>query len=129
VQVETLDGGSSLSGLRKQIRAALKEAGAPPEEAFDCLVAVTEACTNALVHGRDDPQRPAPKIKWKVDKRKAHFEIEDFSNKEGRAKAEEELEIPRAGGYGLPMMRRLMDSVDIRFSPAGTVVVLEKRFA
>lgn len=127
MRVLTLDGGSSLSGIRKQIRAELNDAGAPPGPAFDCLVAVTEACTNALIHGRTEASKRSPELCWSIDERRALFEITDYSHKEGAERSDGEKE-ERYGGFGLPMMRRLMDFVDVRFSPVGTSVVLEKRF-
>ena len=40
---------ASLSGIRRRIRADLARAGVDPAKTFDCLVAVTEACANALL--------------------------------------------------------------------------------
>ena len=128
MHVETLDDSSRLSGIRKQIRSAFNQAGVPPAMAFDCLVAVTEACTNALLHGTGHPGSPPPQIGWTIDPRGARFEIEDFSNHAGIENEEHGLGHPRDGGYGLPLMRRLMDHVDILFSPSGTKVLLEKKF-
>ena len=125
--MQTLADKSSLSGIRKQIRSELNSIGAPSGPAFDCLVAVTEACTNALLHGVDANGSPAPEISWSIDESCARFLIKDFSNKEGAERRDPESE-PRDGGFGLPMMRKLMDTVDVHFSPSGTTVALEKRF-
>ena len=128
VQVQALADKSSLSGIRKIIRSELKDAEAPASESFDCLVAVTEACTNALVHGRGESEAPDPEIGWEIDSACARFYIRDFAPQQTpstkpAAKGEE-----RDGGYGLKMMRQLMDEVDIRFSPEGTTVMLVKYF-
>ncbi|HYI43890.1 MAG TPA: ATP-binding protein [Actinomycetota bacterium] len=126
MQVHPLADKSSLSGIRKLIRAELRDVEAPASESFDCLVAVTEACTNALVHGRGDGG-PDPEISWEIDRGEARFTIRDFAAHgpskppDGPPDKEE-----RDGGYGLKMMRQLMDNVDIRFSPQGTTVLLVK---
>ena len=129
MQVETLVDKSGVSRIRTQIRAELNAIDAPTGPAFDCLVAVTEACTNALLHGAAEPGARPPEISWSIEQRSARFTIKDYSGLEGAEPQASELgEIPRDGGYGLTMMRRLMDSVDIEFSPTGTTVSLEKRF-
>jgi anti-sigma regulatory factor (Ser/Thr protein kinase) len=121
---------ASLSGIRREIRADLSRAGADPSLSFDCLVAVTEACTNALVHGHrtDDPP---PEILWEIDGHSARFYIQDYSTQEwSKAShpsrdAEAEFE-ERIGGFGLDLMRGLMDEVDIQIGRDGTTVCLVK---
>ena len=127
MHVETLADKSTLSGIRRLIRSELNAVGVPAGPAFDCLVAVTEACTNALLHGTNGDNSQDPEISWTIGPSSARFLIKDYSNKEGAEPPEMELE-PRDGGYGLPMMRKLMDSVDVEFSPRGTTVSLEKRY-
>lgn len=130
VHVETLADKAELSRIRKHIRSELKAVGAPPGPAFDCLVAVTEACTNALVHGAGAPGTRPPELTWAIEKRCARFRIRDYASLEGPGGAprDDDGDWPRDGGYGLPMMRRMMDTVDITFSPNGTIVSMEKRF-
>jgi anti-sigma regulatory factor (Ser/Thr protein kinase) len=124
---------ASLSGVRKKIRSDLSRVGADASHAFDCLVAVTEACTNALVHGQraDDP---SPEILWEVDHDAARFYIQDYSNqqwsKTSHPSRETQAELEeRIGGFGLDLMRGLMDEVDIQIGPDGTTVCLVKLFA
>jgi len=124
---------ASLSVVRKKIRADLTRVGADASLSFDCLVAVTEACTNALVHGQraDDP---APEILWEIDGHSARFYIQDYSTQEWSKTshpsrdAEAELE-ERIGGFGLDLMRGLMDEVDIQIGSDGTTVCLVKDLA
>jgi anti-sigma regulatory factor (Ser/Thr protein kinase) len=136
VPLHALADKSSLSGIRKLIRARLMEVSAPASESFDCLVAVTEACTNALVHGRGDKEAPDPQVSWEIDHEVARFNIKDFATfKETKTvdlqerKDEKDAKEERDGGYGLKMMRQLMDEVDIQFNPGGTTVLLVKYFA
>ncbi len=112
----------------------MQRVGADPSLLFDCLVAVTEACTNALIHGRtrSRDERP-PLLAWSIDQGKAHFHIEDYST-EGWSRARHPSRTPgatqvedlQAGGLGLGIMRDLMDEVDIEAGVAGTKVYLAK---
>ena len=124
---------ASLSGVRKKIRADLSSAGADASLSFDCLVAVTEACTNALVHGHRADDSP-PEILWEIDGHSARFYIQDYSaqqwsktshpSRDAEARFEE-----RIGGFGLDLMRGLMDEVDIQIGSHGTTVCLVKQLA
>jgi anti-sigma regulatory factor (Ser/Thr protein kinase) len=128
---------ADVSGIRRRVRAELNECGAPPSDSFDCLVALTEACTNALLHGRGSDDAEPPKVKWNIDSQVARFFVEDFSNLRWSIAshpssrladlADQDLET-RIGGFGLDLMRRLMDEVDISIEPHGTTVRLVKFF-
>lgn len=125
---------ASLSGVRRAIRSDLNRAGADPSLSFDCLVAVTEACTNALMHGHDD-EDPLPEIEWEIDGEAARFFVQDYSTQHWSRTShpswdglEELADIEdRVGGFGLDLMRGLMDEVEIRIGPDGTTVSLIKR--
>lgn len=138
MQGRALSGKSSLSGIRRQIRADLSAVGADESLAFDCLVAVTEACSNALVHGQGrSPGSAPPEISWDITKDQARFVVIDFSTEEWSRTVHpswDSDEIPddmsrRIGGFGLDIMRGLMDDVDIRLSNDGTRVTLVKVLA
>jgi serine/threonine-protein kinase RsbW len=130
VKRKLLEGKASLSNLRRMIRADLTEAGVRPAQAFDCLVAVTEAATNALVHGRDESgEAPSPEVAWEVKPSSGVFEVRDYSDRPWRvARRPPANGDPREGGYGLEIMRGLMDEVEIDAAPRGTTVTLVKRF-
>ncbi len=78
VQGHLLVDKASLSKIRKLIRTDLVKAGARPSAVFDCLVAVTEACSSAL-QGRGEKSGDPSKIAWIVQRGRAEFCIEDFS--------------------------------------------------
>lgn len=135
MQGRALSGKSSLSGIRRQIRADLNAVGADESLAFDCLVAVTEACSNALVHGQGrSPGSAAPEISWAISKTQARFVVVDFSTEEWSRTVHpswDSDEIPddmsrRIGGFGLEIMKGLMDDVDIDLSSDGTRVTMVK---
>lgn len=129
---------ASLSGIRRRIRAELAQAGADPSSSFDCLVAVTQACTNALFHGGNPSgDDHPPEIRWEIGDEEACFYVEESLTREWRAMAahpsrvslevmEGELER-RAEGFELDLMRGLMDEVEIDVSPSVTTVRLLKR--
>lgn len=124
---------SGLSSIRRWIRSDLGRAGVDSSALFDCLVAVTEACTNALLHGRG---QAAPRISWEVRECRARFLIQDYSgqrwSKAIHPSRGDLLPAPsaeeRIGGFGLELMHRLMDEVAIRNEHEGTTVELVKRF-
>lgn len=134
VQRHRIGDKASLSTIRRSIRSELSGAGIDPAAAFDCLIAITEACTNALVHGRDcDGEEPDPEIAWDIRDSRATFWVRDFSSARLSRAAH-----PAAGdfvsgpetlqGMGIALMNNLMDEVDIRRGPKGTVVTLRKEF-
>lgn len=123
---------ASLSGIRKLIRSELNRAGIDPSLGFDCLVAITEACTNALVHGSFDQESP-PRIAWDIDPDGARFYVQDFAARPWNSRTmHPSRTAPDAeahyGGFGVDLMRGLMDEVDIDVGPDGTTVSLLKRF-
>lgn len=127
-----------LADVRRDIRADLRTADADASLSFDCLVAVTEACTNALLHGRGHDDSPHPAIAWDIDRSRAVFTIEDFSTEQwSRAMhpSRDTIDVlggdldQRVGGFGLQLMRELMDEVSIDRGPTGTTVVLTKNLS
>jgi anti-sigma regulatory factor (Ser/Thr protein kinase) len=121
---------SALWQLRRQIRDDFDRVDADPSLVFECLVSVTEACTNALMHGlreahieQDDPQ-----VTWTIQPEGALFTIRDFSARRwSDRRAEEEPAEPPAGGYGIDLMPKLMDAVTNETDGEGTTVRLRKR--
>lgn len=135
---ESLSGKSSLSGIRRLIRADLSAVEADEALAFDCLVAITEACSNALLHGQArTPGSATPEISWEISRSQARFVIVDFGSEDWSRTVHpswDSDEIPsdmsaRIGGFGLELMRGLMDDVDIELSHDGTRVTMTKMLA
>ncbi len=130
-----LAGKTSLSSVRKAIRADLNDAGMDSATVFDCLVAVTEACTNALIHGQRDDDAALPEVAWRLEVDRALFYVRDFSGEpwsrvthpSQRRSGIPEERHGRIGGFGIELMNALMDQVDIDISRQGTVVTLVKR--
>ncbi|MCA1839608.1 MAG: ATP-binding protein [Actinomycetota bacterium] len=142
VQTKIVQDKASLSNVRKAIRADMTRVGIDPSKAFDCLVAVTEACTNALLYGTSGSHGIQPQIAWRIDAQAAYFWVQDHSSQEwsraahpsrrGRTEVrrteEKNQAFEKEKGYGLEIMSGLMDEVDIASGPGGTTVALVKRF-
>jgi anti-sigma regulatory factor (Ser/Thr protein kinase) len=116
---------ATLGRVRSALRRDLARAGVEASVAFDCLVAVTEACTNALVHGHGDE---VPRVSWRIKGTTALFLVEDHSrHRWAQVEGGDRGADARVGGFGLHLMERLMDSVDITIEDHGTTVELTKR--
>jgi anti-sigma regulatory factor (Ser/Thr protein kinase) len=116
---------ATLGRVRSALRQDLARAGVEASVAFDCLVAVTEACTNALVHGHGDE---VPRVSWRIKGTTALFLVEDHStHRWAQVEGGNRGADARVGGFGLKLMERLMDSVDITIEDHGTTVELTKR--
>jgi GAF domain-containing protein/anti-sigma regulatory factor (Ser/Thr protein kinase) len=107
----------ALAGVRHIVRRWLRAHGATEEETYDITVACQEACANAVEHAYGPGRRA--------------FEIE-LTHRLGRVRV-----VVRDGGRwrpprgshrgrGLPLMRALMEHVDVEHADEGTVVVLER---
>ena len=119
MQAHLLVDKASLSKIRKLVRADLVKVGARPSVVFDCLVAVTEACTQAL-HGRGEKVGEPSKISWTIERQRANFCVEDFSKLATSDKPHPKRRlhevIERETGLkdlGEDVIQSLMDEVDI----------------
>jgi anti-sigma regulatory factor (Ser/Thr protein kinase) len=107
----------ALVSVRRILRRWLAFHGAEEEELHDIVVACQEACANAVEHAYGPGH--------------AYFDVA-ADHRESRVR----VTIRDAGrwrpprgshrGRGLPLMRALMDSVDVEHGTEGTVVVLER---
>lgn len=133
-----ISGTRSVPEIRHAVLHRLERLRIDPKPASDCLVAVTEACTNALLHGGSGKsESKTPQISWVINDSMAQFDVESFA---GRGWSLAERSPPpsgelggnsisgRVGGFGLHLMADLMDEVDLRIGAEGTRVRLVKRF-
>ena len=134
MQTRSVADKASLSGLRRSIRADLSEAGVDPSTAFDCLVAVTEACTQALIACDGEGDEPA--VTWGFEPGAVRFDVREHACTRAVSKATHPSGRPSAGilegaellGPDLPLalMRSLMDVVEVSQGPSGRIVSLTK---
>lgn len=129
MQAHLLVDKASLSKIRKLVKADLVQVGAEHSVVFDCLLAVTEACTSAL-HGRGEPS----KISWVIERGRAEFCVEDFSDPAPPSKThprrriheiiEQETGMPP---LGQGVIKELMDEVDVAETPVSRSVKMTKK--
>ena len=132
MQAHLLVDKASLSKIRKLVKADLVQVGAEPDVVFDCLLAVTEACATAL-NGRGDRVGEPPKITWVVQRSRAEFCVEDFSDLKPpehphpKRRIHEIIEQETGmQGLGDGVIKELMDEVDFAETPASRSVKMTK---
>ena len=93
----------------------------------DLKLAVGEACTNAVRHGcvKSDPQHV--EVKCTVMNEGLSVEIRNDIDGCQVPKVPATPDVTREGGFGLYMIRKLMDEVDIVWEPETAVVKMLKR--
>jgi GAF domain-containing protein/anti-sigma regulatory factor (Ser/Thr protein kinase) len=109
----------ALAPMRSSLRSWLEGQGARDHEIFDILVAVNEACSNAIEHpvGRE---RPDVLLEAELADSAVAIAIRDY----GRWRAPG----PRGDrGRGLEFMDALMEDVEVRRSADGTTVHLTRK--
>ena len=101
-----------------------------PDRIDEVRMAVVEACINALEHSRSDSEID---VKFEVvgDNEKLRITVRDtgvgFSPDEIEEPViSDKLKAARKRGWGLKIIRGLMDEVEIHSGPEGTTVVRSK---
>jgi len=125
-----------LALLRRAAREALARSPVPPKDAEDIEVILGELATNAVVHARAGSDYRVEIVLEADDL--AVVTVADqgvgFSREAvpppGTPRPDADGVKERLGGWGLPMVEMLADSVEIvANAPRGTRVRVEKRFA
>ena len=108
---------ASLPAIRHLLRRWLVSRGATDDEAYDIVVACQEACANAVEHAYGS--LPA---EFEVEALHADRRVTLTVSDRGRWRP------PRGQnrGRGIPIMRALMDTVDVRETADGTAVALAR---
>jgi len=93
-------------------------------------LALIEACLNAFEHSKSKEKKVHIKIRMTDDR--LEIIVRDYGvgfdpSKVKEPKIEEKLKSPRKRGWGLKIMRSLMDSVVINSHKGGTKIIMTKR--
>jgi len=113
---------AALADVRASVRRWLDEVPLPEEMREEVVLACNEACANAVEHAYLDG--PAAPIRVSLRRNATDIRIEIVDEGAWRRDGED------AGrGHGMPVMRALMDEVDLRPTDEGTVVAMRRRFA
>jgi len=110
-----------LSALRGDLRAWLASTGATASEAGDVLIAVGEACANAIEHAGAPPGAPID-VRGQLTGREVVLRVRDHGVWRPAQPRPER-------GQGLRLMRVLMDDLDISSASDGTRVELRRRLS
>jgi serine phosphatase RsbU (regulator of sigma subunit)/anti-sigma regulatory factor (Ser/Thr protein kinase) len=110
---------SELSPLRRRLRAWLARLRFEPAEADEILLAVSEACNNAIEHAYGD-EVGTVRLRLEVDGDTLRATIRDRGRWRGG-----ESDADR--GRGTAIMRAVMDRAEIATGDEGTEVLLERR--
>lgn len=120
--------------VRLALYGFAEKAGFSFEQLEDMKVAVTEACTNAVLHAYDSGQPGIIDVRIELDKQGICIRVKDEGNsfdydhnvKQFASHQLKSLNDVKAGGLGLFLMHALMDKVEVR-TERGTEVILTKR--
>jgi anti-sigma regulatory factor (Ser/Thr protein kinase) len=113
---------AQLAPVRKILRGWLQTCGLSRRTVQSALVAVGEACANAIEHGSDPAGEPAVQLHAEALAGDLHLTVVDT----GRWKPPQ-LEADPSRGRGLLLMRALAQRVTITPGPEGTVVDMHMR--
>lgn len=107
-----------------------EEMGLDRDKVDEVKLALIEACLNAFEHSKSKERKVH--IKFKKTDDRLEIVIKDYGvgfdpSKVKEPKIEEKLKSPRKRGWGLKIMRSLMDSVVITSHKGGTMITMTKR--
>jgi anti-sigma regulatory factor (Ser/Thr protein kinase) len=106
--------------LRKRLGLWLEELGLGSDEVYDVSLATSEAFVNAVEHPHD-PSADVIEVNSSISNHSVSITIHDSGSWREERQREE-------GGYGFPLMRKLMDTVHVDTGSDGTSITLRRRF-
>lgn len=114
-----------------KVASSIAEAmGLGKDKVDEIKLALIEACLNAFEHSKSKEKKVH--IKFKRTDDRLEIIIKDYGvgfdpSKIKEPKIEEKLKSPSKRGWGLKIMRSLMDSVVINSHKGGTIITMTKR--
>ena len=110
---------SSLASMRRAVAQWLRLSGASEAEVYEMLVACGEACANAVAHAHSAISDSPFEVRAERDGPQIEIVVSDSGS--WRTPSDE------GRGRGVPLMRELMDEVEIQPSADGTTVTMRRR--
>ncbi|MCL5103260.1 MAG: ATP-binding protein [Armatimonadetes bacterium] len=98
-----------------------------PSQVEDLKIAFGEACTNAVKYGCPCEDASNVEIKCSVLKDGLSVEIRNSISECEHPQVPAQPDVTREGGFGLYMMRQLVDEVDLTWSSETAIVRMFKR--
>lgn len=120
---------SSLEYLRdvdEFVEGKLKKLGLDQSQLADVAISVTEAVTNAIVHGNKNDRGKKVKIDLKIEKLKIVITVKDQGDGFDPGSLSSPVEgenILKKVGRGVFILKSLMDKVNFIFQPEGGTIV------
>jgi anti-sigma regulatory factor (Ser/Thr protein kinase) len=107
--------------LRQRLYLWLDELGAKNDEIFDVSLASTEAFANAVEHPYE-PTAPVIDVDGSLNGRTVTITVHDYGSWREQRQREQ-------GGYGFPLMRHLMGTVEVHTQPRETAITMQRQLA
>jgi serine/threonine-protein kinase RsbW len=98
---------SQLTEIRARIRELATQSGLSEDRIDDLVLAVSEACANAIVHSGSDQIG----LVWRELDGRIEIQVEDAGIFRRRVPMPE---VDGVGGHGIPLMMALVDEIAIR---------------
>jgi serine/threonine-protein kinase RsbW len=119
-----------LPKVDKYVEGKLKKLGVDEDRLADIAVSVTEAVTNAVLHGNKNDLKKKVQVKLKADSSRVEITVEDEGNgfnPDSIQSPIEEGNLLKKAGRGIFILKSLMDKVDFIIMPQkGTIVKMTK---
>jgi serine/threonine-protein kinase RsbW len=117
---------SCVGVIRGEVAAVAREVGIEGEQLGDVALAVSEAATNAVVHGSVGRDDPVVGLRVDVDDLEMLVTvIDDGDGLKPRLRREDEMSV----GAGLAIIAALTGRLDVRTGPEGTELRLSFPFS
>lgn len=112
---------------RRWLSDVARRAGFDDAGVHDLLVALTEACANAYRHGYEGRNDGRIDIEAFIEADRLRIVVRDYGTRfDPRSWRPPELSRPAENGYGVFLMKTLMDQITFRDSGVGTEVIMTK---
>jgi serine/threonine-protein kinase RsbW len=119
-----------LPKVDKYVEGKLRKVGVDKNKLADIAISVTEAVTNAVVHGNKNDLKKKVHIKLKADSSRVEITVKDEGNgfdPESIRNPIKEENLLKEVGRGIFILKSLMDKVDFIIEPQkGTTVEMTK---
>lgn len=121
---------AEVARARDWISVLAHQAGLSSQKSYELQLVLSEACTNSIKHAYSMEKSHTLELSATIEDDQICLVIRDFGKKMNLQKYQEpNLENPPNSGYGVYLMKRLMDEVHFNVShDEGTELTLVKRW-
>ncbi len=128
VSAKNFDGDlTRIPEIRNWVVERLAKSGVSESQIIDIKVALTEALSNILRHAYENELVKPIGVKVQVDEKRIEVTLWDFGKKfDVRKVPSPDLENASEGGYGVYLMRTLLDGVQYIPMKVGTKTIMWK---